>query len=147
MKLRKGLWLLVVALVVLVGFLAPSVPAAGQKLVVRVSEPFEVSGQLYPAGELSLRELQAYSPVATLNEIRVDGKSLGVVLARDQANPARATRDEVIFERSERGHLVLASVALKGHPVRKLYRLGQGDDSGTWQAVSQPQPAMLASAK
>ena len=147
MKLRKELWLLVLTLAVLAGLFAPPVPAAGHRLVVRIDEPFEVNGQLFKAGQLTLREIREYSPVATLHEIRVDGRSLGVVLARDQATRGNATRDEVIFDRSERGHLVLTSVALQGHPVRRLYRLGEGEDSGTWQAVSQPQPALLASAK
>jgi hypothetical protein len=147
MRLRKELWLLVLTLAVLAGLFAPPVPAAGHRLVVQMDEPFEVNGQLFKAGQLTLREIREYSPVATLHEIRVDGRSPGVVLARDQATRGIATRDEVIFDRSERGHLVLASVALQGHPVRRLYRLGEGEDSGTWQAVSQPQPALLASAK
>jgi hypothetical protein len=147
MKLRKELWLLVLTLAVLAGLFAPPVPAGGHRLVARVDEPFEVNGQLFQAGTLTLRELREYSPVATLHEIRVDGRSLGFVLARDQANRSIATRDELIFDRSERGHLVLASVALAGHPVRRLYRLGDGEHSGTWQAVSQPRSALLASAK
>lgn len=147
MRLRKELWLLVLTLAVLAGLFAPPVPAAGQRLVVQIDEPFEVNGRLFESGQLTLRELREYSPVATLHEIRVDGRSLGFVLARDQATRGIATRDEVIFDRSERGHLVLASVALQGHPVRRLFRLGEGEDSGTWQAVSQPQSALLASAK
>jgi hypothetical protein len=147
MKLRKETWLLVLALAVLAALFAPPVAAEGQRLVVRVNEPFEVNGQLFKAGQLTLRELREYSPVATLHEISVDGRSLGFVLARNQANTSIATRDEVIFDRSESGHLVLASVALQGHPVRRLYRLGEGENSGTWLAVSQPRPALLASAK
>jgi hypothetical protein len=147
MRLRKDLWLLVLTLAVLAGLCAPPLAAAGQRLVVQVDEPFEVTGQLFKAGQLTLRELREYSPVATLHEIRVDGRSLGFLLARDQANRSIATRDEVIFDRSERGHLVLASVALRGHPVRRLYRLGEGENSGTWQAVSPPRHSLLASAK
>ena len=56
----------------------------------------------------------------------------------------RATRDEVIFERAEDGRLVLASIALAGEPVRRLYRLEVGDSVGTWQAVSEPRPALIA---
>lgn len=147
MKLRKELWLSVLTLAVLAALFAPPVPAAGQRLVVRIDEPFEIDGQLFEAGRLSLRELREYSPVATLHEVRVDGRSLGFMLARDQTDRGVATRDEVIFDRSESGHLVLASVALQGHPVRRLYRLGDGENSGTWQAVSQPRPTLLASAK
>jgi hypothetical protein len=140
------LWLLVFALAVLAGLLAPPVPAAGQQVSVRVNEPFEVGGQYFMSGELSLREVREYSPVATLTEVRVDGHSLGVVLARNQADQTNAaTRNEVIFERSERGHLVLASVALRGEPVRLLYRLGNGDNAGQWVALSHRQPGLRAS--
>jgi hypothetical protein len=133
------LWLVVIALSVLAAVLAPPVSAAGRQLVVRVSEPFEVNGQLHPAGRLSLREVSEFSPVATLNEVRLDGRSLGVVFARVDADRTRAPRDEVIFERSERGHLVLASMALRGQPLRRLCRHGLSDDEREPE-----QPPMLA---
>jgi len=147
LKFPKTLWLMVIALAVLAGLLAPPVPAASPRLVVHLNEPFEVNGHVYQSGKLSLRQVREYSPIATLNEIRVDGHSLGVVLARDHGATTPAVRDELIFERNVNGRLVLASLALKGEPVRKLYTLGAGDDAGPWQAMSQPRPTMIASTK
>ena len=147
LKFPKTLWLMVVALAVLAGLLAPPVAAASPRLVVHVNEPFEVNGHVYQPGKLSLQQVREYSPIATLNEIRVDGHSLGVVLARDQAGTAPAVRDELIFERNENGLLALASIALKGEPVRRLYTLGAGANAGSWQAMSRPGPTMIASTK
>jgi hypothetical protein len=144
-KIPKTLWLTVVALAVLAGLLAPPTWAASARLVVHLNEPFEVNGHVYQPGRLSLQQVREYSPIATLNEIRVDGRSLGVVLAREETGAPQALRDEVIFQRNESGRLVLASVALKGEPVRKLYTLGAGDDAGPWQAMTQPRPTMIAS--
>ncbi len=125
MKMRKELWLMVLALALLAGLLAPDAFAEGRRLVVQMEEPFEVSGQLYAGGELSLCEVRAFSPVATLHEVRIDGQSLGVLVARDDGGPLVAQRDEVIFERSRAGHLVLTSVALTGEPVRRLFDIGK----------------------
>lgn len=147
MRLHKGLWLLVLTLAVLAGVFAPPVQAAGPRWVARVDEPFEVGGQVFPPGELSLREVNTYSPVATLNEVRVDGRSLGFVLARCEKSAPLATRNELIFQRSEQGHLVLAFVALRGQEVRQVYYLGEGENAGTWQAAAQSRPLWLAFAK
>jgi hypothetical protein len=147
MRLNKGLWLLVVTLAVLAGALAPPVQAEGPRWVARIDEPFEVGGQIFPPGELSLRQVLTYSPVATLNEVRVDGRSLGFVLARCEASAAPAIRNELIFQRSESGHLVLAFVALRGQEVRQVYHLGEGEHAGTWQAAAQSRPLWLASAR
>ena len=124
MKIRKELWLMVLALALLAGFLAPDAFAEGRRLVVQMQEPFEVSGQLYSAGELSLCEVRAFNPVATLHEVRVDGQSLGILMARADGSLLLAQRDEVIFARNRAGHLVLTSVALSGEPVRRLFNIG-----------------------
>jgi hypothetical protein len=146
-RFSPKLWLTVIALALLVGLLAPPVGASGRQLRVQLDEPFAVGGEYFMGGELTLRELREFNPVSTLTELRVDGRSLGVVLARSQADGPAATRDEVIFERSSRGHLVLASVAVKGEPVRKLYRLGQGEGAGQWHALSARRPTMVAALK
>ena len=125
MKMRKELWLTVLALALLAGLLAPDAFAEGRRLVVQMQEPFEVSGQLYPAGELSLCEVRAFSPVATFHEVRVDGQSLGILVARDDGSPLMSQRDEVIFARNRAGHLVLTSVALTGEPIRRLFDVGK----------------------
>lgn len=125
MKMRKELWLTVLALAAVAGLLAPDALANGRRLVVQMDEPFEVSGQLYAAGELSICEVQAFNPIATLNEVRVDGQSLGILLARSEDTTRVARNDEVIFLRNADGHLVLTSVGLAGEPVRRLYNVGE----------------------
>ena len=139
--MRKELWLMVLALALLAGLLAPDALAEGRRLVVQMEEPFEVSGQLYAGGELSLCEVRAFSPVATLHEVRINGRSLGILIARDDGHPLVAQRDEVIFERSRAGHLVLTSVALTGEPVRRLF------DVGTNPPKVQPRSQLLAHAR
>lgn len=91
----------------------PTLGAAA--LVAEVREPFEVNGEIYPASRVSLREVTALSPVASLHEIRVDGHSHGLVLVRSDGE-AVSSRSELGFTRAADGHLVLASVALAGAP-------------------------------
>ncbi len=139
--MRKELWLTVIALALLAGLLAPDALAEGRRLVVRMDVPFEVSGELYAPGELSLREVRAFSPISTLHEIRIDGQSLGILIARNDGNPPLAKRDEVIFTRSATGHLVLTSVALRGEPVRRLFQIGKS------APAVQPRSQLLAQAR
>jgi hypothetical protein len=138
------LWLVVVALVLLVGFLAPPVPASVRVVTAHIEEPFEYDGQLYPSGKLTLRQLSEFNPVSTLNEIRVDGRSLGVVLGRAEAHGVTATRNEMIFERNPRGRLVLVSVALEGQPVRKLFHPGPHVEVRPWQVASDSRTTTMA---
>jgi len=130
------LWLIVIALVLLVGFVAPPLPASERVVTARIDEPFEYDGQVYPSGKLSVRQLGEFNPVATLNEIRVEGRSLGVALARAETHGPTATRNEMIFERNARGRLVLVSVALAGEPVRKLYRPGPHVEVTPWTVAA-----------
>ena len=139
--MRKELWLMVLALALLAGLLAPDALAEGRRLVVQMEEPFEVSGQLFAGGELSLCEVRAFSPVATLHEVRINGQSLGILMAQDDGRPLVAQRDEVIFERSRDGHLVLTSVALTGEPVRLLFDIGNNPPK------VQPRSQLLARAR
>ncbi len=138
--MRKELWLTVLALAVLAGLLAPDALAEGRRLVVQMQVPFEVSGQLYAGGELSLCEVRAFSPVTTLHEVRIDGQSLGILMARDDGRLLLAQRDEVIFERSPAGHLVLTSVSLTGEPVRRLFDVGK-------KSPNEPGSQLLAHAR
>ncbi len=139
--MRKELWLTVLALALLAGLLAPDAFAEGRRLVVQMEESFEVSGQLYAGGELSLREVRSFSPIASLHEVRVNGRSLGILMARDDGRVLPAQRDAIIFERSRDGHLVLASVALTGEPVRRLFEVGKNSPE------VQPRSQLLAHAR
>jgi hypothetical protein len=110
-KAKKELWMIVLALATLIVCFAPAT-MAGERVGVTVSEPFEVNGEVYPAGALSIREVGTFSPVATINEVVVDGRSLGVLIAHEGEGAATASRDELIFTRANDGHLVLVGVAL-----------------------------------
>lgn len=113
---KNRFWWVVLALTAIVVATAPEA-AAGDALVARVGEPFEVNGELFPAGELSLKNVQVVSPIATLLEIRVDGDSRGLLLVRSDGDRAVAERDELGFVRAADGHLVLESVAVAGRRV------------------------------
>jgi len=108
--------MVVLALAVLVMVFAPAVEAS-EKLVIKVTEPFEVAGQMYPAGELTVRAVHNFSPIAQLHEIQVDGKSLGLLRA-EGTDGTPAKRDEITFRRSTEGHLILLSVARDGQTTR-----------------------------
>ena len=146
-KTDKTLWLFVVALVALAGLFASPAQASDPRLVAHIDEPFEVNGELYPAGVLRVREIGDYSPAATLNEIIVDGKTLGVLLAHERGNVA-GTRDELIFGRHQAGHLVLIGVSVRGEPTRDLYRYANDVGTARRQApVRQDETLLLASTK
>ena len=130
------LWLVALALAVVAGMLATPASASDRRLSVQVDEPFEIGGQLFAAGKLSLREVRELNPITVLTEVRVDGRSLGVMLAKQQSGPSSAQRDLVIFERSRHGHLVLASLALKGEPVRRLTTFGPSGHSEQLQEIA-----------
>src|SRR6185295_3979913 len=82
-QVSKRSWLITAGLVLGAAALAPKSFAGGPRLVAQIDEPFEVNGQLFPAGKLSLREVSSYTPVSTLNELQVDGRCLGMVLAQE----------------------------------------------------------------
>jgi len=119
-RFTKHLWMIVLALTALVVFLAPSSQAASPRLVVQMDEQFEINGKLFPPGELSIRPLGDYNPVTSLNEIRVDGKIVGVVMGQREPSRATVRDDSLIFRRSTRGHLELHSIALQGESPQTL---------------------------
>jgi len=119
-RFTKHLWMIVLALTALVVLLAPDSQAASPRLVVQMDEAFEINGTLYPPGELSVRPLGDYNPVTSLNEIRVDGKFIGVVMAQREPSSAIVADDSLVFRRSSRGHLELHSIALQGESPQQL---------------------------
>jgi hypothetical protein len=131
-RVRKDLLLIGALLALLAGLTAPDSSAAGSRLVVRVDEPFEVNGRLFPAGELSLREVAAFSPVITLNEVCVENECLGLLLAQERSDASVAPCDEMVFRRDGRGHLVLESVAIEGRPALDFYSFDERA-GGQWQ--------------
>jgi len=145
-QVSKRSWLITAGLVLGAAALAPKSFAGGPRLVAQIDEPFEVNGQLFPAGKLSLREVSSYTPVSTLNELQVDGRCLGMVLAQEIEGSLDASDDQMIFERrGADGHLVLVSMALRGQPTRRLHSLSERAGRAPWVAAA-PQnddPALL----
>lgn len=122
------------ALVALLALLlVPSVSA--ETVSVRLTEPFEVAGQVFDSGKLTVKEVSRYSPVATLNEVCVGSNCLGLFLAREFRGASTASGNKLIFGRSADGHLVLEAVALAGGPTRGLYEFEV--ETAEWHAVRQ----------
>jgi hypothetical protein len=124
MRVTKKVWFAVGVLIALAAVLAPPAKAGSHRLYVEIDEPFEVCGQRFEPGRLTLRELDTFNPVTTLNEIQVDGVSAGVVfgVAVQPSTPAR--RDELTFTRSADGVLVLQSIAFSGDATRRVAAIG-----------------------
>ena len=112
--------LLVVGLCALCAFFAQSVDAAGLRIMVQISEPFEIDGELFPAGTVTVRELADYNPSSTINEVWVDNRCLGLLPALERPTGSLENVDSLIFRR-DRGHLILVGVSFRGGPVRDLY--------------------------
>ena len=146
-KIKKELWAVVVALTAVVVCLTPDSSAESHRLVAQVEEAYEVNGTIYPPGELSLKTVRDVSPVATLNEIRVDGRSLGVLLARQAPGESTENHDGLVFRRSAEGHLVLEAVAFAGEPLRLLYDYRSDcAPRAQWCAQSPQDPAVMVAA-
>ena len=117
-KSYRSLWMTVLTLACIAAFAAPA-DAAGRLKVV-VPEPFEVDGEFYPAGTLTVRQIGQLSPIATLNKVCVEGSCLSYVFT-ESATDGEAERDELIFTRAADGHLIFESIGWNGEPVRGLY--------------------------
>jgi hypothetical protein len=103
--------------------LAGDALAAGPRLVVDLDEPFVVDGEVYEAGELSLRPVLAFTPTVTLNEVWVDNRCLGVLRAtRSGRSDLEASRNAVLFGRDESGRLVLRGFAYRVDGDEERYR-------------------------
>jgi len=134
LRWRKDLfWLVVLTLCAVVAWTTPETPA-GERLVVHVLEPFEVNGEVFPAGKLSLKQVRAMNPVATLHEVRIDGDSQGLLMLRSDGDHGVASRDELGFMRAADGHLVLESVAIAGKPVGTVQAYSA--NAGQWYATN-----------
>jgi hypothetical protein len=118
----KGLALIVVALAVMVTLFAPSGVADERRVVVSVNEPFEVDGQLYPAGEVTVKNVRTYNPTSMLSEIWVGRDCLGVFRASKISDDAPISDHSVTFQRTAAGHLALVGFASGGNDDPGVYR-------------------------
>jgi len=122
-KMRwKGLAMIVVALAFLVTIFAPSGVADDRRLVADVDEPFEVNGELYPAGMISVKKVRDYNPSSSLSEIWVGRTCLGLFQASRVPDDSTSSHDTLNFERTSEGHLALVGFATNAQSTREAYR-------------------------
>jgi len=114
---------LAAGLLALAASLAPAA-AREPRIVVRLDHPCEIAGRAFPPGEISVREVDAYNPVATLTEVQFNGESIGLFLTRRSAGAPPAIADELTFARGHQGQLVLIEIARRGKPARSLAAVG-----------------------
>lgn len=93
--------------------------SSGSCVTVRLSDPFRLpDGIIRPAGELTLCDSQALSPVSELHTIRVNGVSVGMFESR-RLRPEAGTLQspQVVFEKDDAGTLSLVGyiVPSSGH--------------------------------
>lgn len=101
---------------------APPSWADGPRLRVRMEEPFEVAGRVYPAGVLTLRSINAYNPSSSIDEIWIGGSCLGALVADKVFDGTTVSEDTVLFERNAAGRLALVGYMLRGDGVENSYR-------------------------
>ena len=112
-----------VALLAWLSALAAPAAAVGPNLEIQVDEPFEVNGEVYPAGTLQVRGLGDYSPTQNINELWLDDVCLGYLLARrGEAEDGQAFTDSMFFTRSPEGRLVLAGYTVADGGAGELFR-------------------------
>jgi len=125
-------------LVLLAALAAPELGAGQHSVSARIQEPFEFNGEAFEAGTLTVREVSHYNPGTTLNEIWIDGRCWGLMLAdvsHDTASPQ--ANDRILFERNAAGQLVLVGFAYHNQPAREFYSYKTAATGGRW---SSPRP-------
>jgi hypothetical protein len=127
-----------VALAALAAVVAPSALGGNQRLVVELEQTFVANGRVYNGGELSVREVGAYSPGVTINDVRINGERIGLLLAGEFAGQPVGTGNSVLFDRDSRGQLTLVGFAFRGQRPRKLYRFGLASGDGQTAARGAP---------
>jgi len=126
---KQFAWI-VAGLALLTVIFAPPGEAGSRRITLQMAEPYEIDGQLYPAGELSLRELSAYNPTTTLNELWVDNECLGLRVADTLPDRHKSDSDMLIFTRDPRsGNLILEGVAFRGESSRGFRPITSRSDS------------------
>jgi hypothetical protein len=111
-----------VALAVVAGIgLAPAARADGERLVVTVPEAFEIGGQVFPSGNLSLTQVREFTPGTVLHEISVGKDSLGLMMAHRRSIESHVPADTLVFQRNARGRLELLGYVLEGHSGGEIY--------------------------
>lgn len=125
----RGNFIVIAAALGTAAWLAPGQPASagstGECVAARVPAPFRLpDGVLHPAGVLTLCDAGAFSPVAGLHVLLVDGRSVGVFVSRKRAaEGAAGLAGQVVFDRSAAGDLDLVGYILPSAGRMTAYRL------------------------
>ncbi|NIM00012.1 MAG: hypothetical protein GTO30_15800 [Acidobacteria bacterium] len=122
-------------LVLLAALAAPELSAAQRSVSAEISESFEFNGEAFQPSKLTVREVSQYNPGTTLNEIWIDGRCWGLMLAdvsRAAADPG--SDDRILFERNAAGRLVLVGFAYHGEAAREFYGYDELATGGRWSS-------------
>ncbi len=104
-----------------IGSVPPAV-ASSDQLLVNVPEPFEVSGQIFPAGPVTVQHVGEATPATTIDQVRIGNEYVGVLIAdRSRTQGQDLLSPSLVFERAVRGHLVLVGFTTGDGPAGRLY--------------------------
>lgn len=99
----------------------------GTCVSARVDAPFRLpDGTLHAAATLTLCNVMAFSPVATVHRTYVDGRPAGMFLSHTRRAEAEgAAAPSVLFQRDTAGQLALLGYNLPGERRGIAYRMGE----------------------
>ena len=122
-------------LVLLAALAAPELAAGQHSVRATIPESFEFNGEVFGPGTVTIREVSQYNPKTTLNEIWVDGRCLGLMLADVSHAPGDSgTNDRILFERGATGDMVLVGFAYHDQPAHKFYGYETAATGGRWSS-------------
>jgi hypothetical protein len=125
-------------LVLLAALAAPELSAAQHSVRATIPEAFEFNGEVFGPGTVAVREVSQYNPGTTLNEIWVDGRCLGLMLADVSRTAASlGSDDQILFERGPAGNLVLVGFAYRDRPVAEFYGYETATTGGRWSSPAE----------
>ena len=125
-------------LVLLAALAAPELAAGQHSVRATIPEPFEFNGEVFGPSTVSVREVSHYNPGTTLNEIWVDGRCLGLMLADvSRAVDSPGTDDRFLFERGTAGNLVLVGFAYHDQSAVKFYGYETASTGGRWSSPAE----------
>lgn len=132
---------------VVAALFSPAVVAGGDRLQVRLEQPFRVNGENFPSGTITVKTIRDYNPSTTLQEVWVDGHCLGMMMAAKRAaTDDEAPRDVLHFQRGDDGRLVLVGFATRNEREANLYHYTRVAGKNRWAAPEQPTDTILIAA-
>jgi len=117
MKRRRGFgWLLGFAAIALAGATVAAASDSGRCQTAAIPGPVVLpDGSVHDAHSVQVCLSRAYSPVAGLHEVSVDGKPIGLYLGREYALEARRDHEPfLLLVRDGTGRLELRGYATRG---------------------------------